>query len=205
MRRKAPQRSSRKVPTQERAQLTVEAMLDAAIKLLKRRGASFITTNRIADTAGVSIGSVYQYFPNKKAIFIALHERHIRQVDDVLQKCLENGADLPLEELIASLLIGVIQLHDADPKLSELLQTEVPHRAEGTPGLAVRLYEPLRRVLALHSKEIVRAATLDMQAFFLSNMIEAFGHAIVLRRPAGLSLARAKSETLRAILVYLQN
>lgn len=205
MKRKAPQRSSRRVPTQERAQLTVEAMLDAAIKLLKRRGASFITTNRIADTAGVSIGSVYQYFPNKKAIFIALHERHIRQVDDVLQKCLEDGADLPLEELIASLLIGVIQLHDADPKLSELLQTEVPHRAEGTPGLAVRLYEPLRRVLALHSKEIVRAATLDMQAFFLSNMIEAFGHAIALRRPARLSLARAKAETIRAIQVYLRN
>jgi AcrR family transcriptional regulator len=46
-------------------------MLDAAIKLLKRGGASAITTNRIAETAGVSIGSVYQYFPNKRAIFIA--------------------------------------------------------------------------------------------------------------------------------------
>ena len=57
--------------------MTVDAMLDAAVKLLKRGGASSITTNRIAETAGVSIGSVYQYFPNKNALFVALHERHI--------------------------------------------------------------------------------------------------------------------------------
>jgi hypothetical protein len=45
---------------------------------------------------------------------------------------------------------------------------------------------------------------LDMQAFFLSNMVETFGYAIVLRRPSGLSLARARAETLRAILAYLR-
>ena len=72
------------MPTQDRAQVTVEAMLEAAVKLLKKGGSSAITTNRIAETAGVSIGSVYQYFPNKRAIFIALHERHIAQVDSVL-------------------------------------------------------------------------------------------------------------------------
>ena len=129
--------SVRRVPTQERAQVTVEAMLDAAVRLLKQEGASSITTNRIAETAGVSIGSVYQYFPNKRAIFIALHERHIRQVDGVLERCLAEGSDATLEEFIASLLLGMIQLHDADPDLSELLQTEVPQSAEGTPGLEI--------------------------------------------------------------------
>jgi len=205
MKRDIRRRSVRRVPTQERAQVTVEAMLDAVIKLLKRKGASSITTNRIAETAGVSIGSVYQYFPNKRAIFIALHERHISQVDGVLERCLADGTDATLEEFIASLLLGMIQLHDADPELSELLQIEVPHRAEGTPSLSVRLYKPLRRVLASRSGKLARAGNLDMQAFFLSNMVEAFGHAIVLRRPAGLSLARAQAETLRAILAYLQS
>jgi AcrR family transcriptional regulator len=52
--------------------VTVDAMLDAPVKLLKRGGASSITTNRIAETAGVSVGSVYQYFPNKNALFVAL-------------------------------------------------------------------------------------------------------------------------------------
>jgi AcrR family transcriptional regulator len=66
--------------------VTVDAMLDTAVKLLKRGGASSITTNRIAETAGVSIGSVYQYFPNKNALFVALHERHIGLVAEVIQR-----------------------------------------------------------------------------------------------------------------------
>ena len=185
--------------------MTVEAMLDAAIKLLKRRGASSITTNLIAETAGVSIGSVYQYFPNKRAIYVALHERHIRQVDAALEGCLADETEMTLEEFVASLLLSMIQLHDADPELSELLQTEVPHCAEGTPSLSLRLYGPLRQALAARSRELARDGKLDMQAFFLGNMIEAFGHAIVFRRPAGLSLGRAKAETLRAILGYLQS
>jgi len=76
---KSKKAASRRAPVQERSQLTVEAILDTVIKLLKRRGASSITTNRIAEAAGVSIGSLYQYFPNKRAIFVALHERHIAQ------------------------------------------------------------------------------------------------------------------------------
>jgi AcrR family transcriptional regulator len=195
----------RRVPNQQRAQVTVEAMLDAAIKLLKRSGASSITTNRIAETAGVSIGSVYQYFPNKQAIFIALHERHIRQVDDMMLRCLTESVDASLDKFVALLIQGMIELHQGDSELSDLLQNKVPHRAGGTPGLSVRLYAPLRKVLASRARELGRAGNFEMQAFFLSNMIEAFGHAIVQRRPRGLSLARARAETLRAILAYLQN
>jgi hypothetical protein len=122
----------------------------------------------------------------------------------MIQRCLADETDAILEKFIASLMLGMIQVHNADPELSELLQTEVPHSAEGTPGLSVRLYGPLRKVLTSRSRELGRDGNLDMQAFFLSNMVEAFGHAIVLRRPTGLSLAKAKAETLRAILAYLQ-
>jgi AcrR family transcriptional regulator len=205
MKRAIRKPSSRRVPTQQRAHVTVEAMLDAAIKLLKRGGASSITTNRIAETAGVSIGSVYQYFPNKRAIFIALHERHIAQVDSMIQRCMTDGADATLDEFISLLISGMIELHRADPELSDLLQAEVPHRAAGTPSLSERLYGPVRKALASRATELGRSNNLDMQAFFLSNVIETFGHAIVQRRPAGLSLHRAKAETLRAILAYLQH
>jgi AcrR family transcriptional regulator len=205
MKRAVKKISVRRVPAQERAQVTVNAMLDAAIKLLKRRGVSSITTNRIAETAGVSIGSVYQYFPNKRAIFIALHERHIVQVDGMIRRCMAQSEDSTLAEFIASLIDGMIDLHRVDPELSELLQTEVPQSAAGTPGLSVRFYGSIRRSLGSRSRELSRTGSLDMQAFFLSNMVETFGHALVLRRPAGLSLARAKAETLRAILAYLQS
>lgn len=184
--------------------MTVEAMLDAAIRLLKRGGVSVITTNRIAETAGVSIGSVYQYFPNKRTIFVALHERHIGQVDRVMRRRMSESTGAPLEDLIASMIDGMIEAHAADPELSELLQSEVPHRTEGTRDFSVRLHETFRSALAPHTREFGRKANLDTRAFFVSNMVDALGHAVVFRRPAGLSLSRAKAELHQTIMEYLQ-
>jgi AcrR family transcriptional regulator len=202
---RAKKTAVRRNPTQERAQVTVEAMLDAAIKLLKRGGVSSITTNRIAETAGVSIGSVYQYFPNKRAIFIALHDRHIGQVDGVMQRRMIESADATLEGLIASLIDGMIEAHTVDPELSDLLQAEVPHRANGTRDFAVRLHGSFRTALASHVRELGGRTDLDTRAFFVGNMVDALGHAIVLRRPPGSSLSRARAELLRAILAYLRH
>lgn len=176
-------------------------MLDAAIKLLKRGGGASITTNRIAETAGVSIGSVYQYFPNKGALFAALHECHIAQVADVLQRRLAASAGSSLEGLVASLVDGMAEAHLADPELSELLETEVPHRAGGAVEFSMRFHKPFREALADHLS--ARRVDLDTRAFFMANMVDALGHAVVLRRPRGLSLAHAKAEACKAIVTYL--
>jgi AcrR family transcriptional regulator len=194
----------RRRPTQVRAQATVDAMLDAVVRLLKRGGASSINTNRIAETAGVSIGSVYQYFPNKRAIFIALHERHIREVDRVIQQRISESAGEPLDSLVFSLIDGMIELHAADPELSALLDSEVPHRADGTREFSARLREHFRTALAPHSTSLGGKQTLDVRAFVLSNMVDAFGHALVLRRPLGLSLRGTRGEVCKAILACLR-
>ena len=123
-------------------------MLDAAVKLLKRGGASWVTTNRIAATAGVSIGSVYQYFPNKHALFAALHDRHLRQVDAIMQKRTAACAETSLEDLARSWIDGMVEAHVGDPELSELLYSEVPHRANGTSEFASRLGKLFRDALA---------------------------------------------------------
>jgi AcrR family transcriptional regulator len=191
-------------PVQTRAQVTVEAVLDAAVKVLKRVGSASLTTNRIAETAGVSIGSVYQYFPNKGAIYLALHERHIAQVDRVMQRRLSDSADATLEQLIGSMIDGMIEVHNADPELSTLLQSEVPHRAEGTMDFSLRNHGVFRKALAEHSREFGRKTGPDMRAFVVSNMIDSLGHAIVLRRPLGSSLRQARAELLRAVAAYLR-
>src|SRR5215471_19672387 len=105
----------RRKPSQERAKVTVEAMLDAAVKILERGGAPAITTNRIAETAGVSIGSVYQYFPNKHALFVALHERHIGMVADVMRRRISQCAESSLERLVESLVDGMVEAHTVEP------------------------------------------------------------------------------------------
>jgi AcrR family transcriptional regulator len=184
--------------------VTVAAMLDAAVKLLKREGAAAITTNRIAEIAGVSIGPVYQYFPNKHAIFIALHQRHIDEVERMMQKKILQCEGESLEKLVVSLVDGMVETHRADPELSELLQSEVPHRVDGTREFSVRLHRCFRDALASHRKSSGGRVDPDLSAFILSNTVEALGHAVVLRRPTGLSLQRAKAEMSKALLAYLK-
>lgn len=77
----------RRTPVQHRARQTVEAVLDAVVRVLKRHGVDGVTTNRIAVAAGVSIGSVYQYFPDKRAIYTALHDR-LAAITDTVERVL---------------------------------------------------------------------------------------------------------------------
>lgn len=182
----------------------MDAMLDAAAKLLKHGGASSLTTNRIAATAGVSIGSVYQYFPNKHAVFAALHVRHIQQVDEIMARRMAASEDSSLEELVQAWIDGMIEAHTQDPELFALLQSEVPHRSEGTVEFAVRLHGGFLATLRPHARSLPRKADLDTLAFFAANMVDALGHAVVTRRPRNLSLRRAKSEACTAILAYLR-
>jgi AcrR family transcriptional regulator len=195
--------SNRRKPVQQRAQVTVDATLDAAVRILRRGGIAAVTTNRIAETAGVSIGSVYQYFPNKHAVFIALHQRHIAQVDDIMRRHLSRPDLETLDDLIASMIDGMIGAHRVDPELFELLQTEVPHRADGSADFAVRLQEDFRAALARHDKTPGIKTSPSTRTFFVASMVDALSHAIVLRRPRGLSLRQARHECCRAILAYL--
>src|SRR5271170_6580599 len=90
----------RRQPKQRRACQTVDAILEAVIRILKREGVDALTTNRIAEVAGVSIGSVYQYFPDKRAILVALHQRHIVEIDRIVESTLVKHAESSLEKLM---------------------------------------------------------------------------------------------------------
>src|SRR5215469_17042277 len=109
-------RAIRRRPRQRRALQTVDAILDAVVRLLKREGFTALTTNRIAETAGVSIGSVYQYFSDKSAIFRALHQRHINQIDNLIATILVKHAASPLDVLIPALIDGMVDAHTTDPE-----------------------------------------------------------------------------------------
>src|SRR5262244_2098197 len=114
-------RSDRRRPKQRRARQTVDAILDAVVRVLKREGVRAVTTNRIAEVAGVSIGSVYQYFPDKRAIFVALHQRHVDQIDRMVETRLVEHAASSLDGLVRAMVEGMIEAHATDPELYELL------------------------------------------------------------------------------------
>ena len=200
---KAARTSVRRRPKQRRARQTVEAVLDAVVRLLKRDGSQAITTNRIAEVAGVSIGSVYQYFPDKRAIFTALHQRHVDQIDRMVQTKLVEHATSSIEELVRAMVEAMVEAHAIDPELYELLMTEVPHRADGTRDFAVRLHGAFLLAISSRAHELKKRRDLDKVVFVVTHMVEALSHGAVLRRPARMSLKDAKEEVVRAILAYL--
>lgn len=75
--------------------------------------------------------------------------------------------------------------------------------ADGTVDFSIRFHEAFRTALRPHTARSDTKADLDTRAFVIANMVDALDHAVVLRRPRGLSLARAKAESCKAILVYL--
>jgi AcrR family transcriptional regulator len=118
----------RKQPQQPRSRATIEAILQAAAHILGERGWEGLTTNGVAETAGVSIGSLYQYFPHKLSLVEAVRRRHF---DDVLA-VLSGAADrqLPRAARIEALVDGMISVHSRYPSAHRVLLEETPRSRE---------------------------------------------------------------------------
>ena len=195
----------RREPKQRRARETVEAVLDAVVRILKRSGIAGVTTNRVAEVAGVSIGSVYQYFPDKRAIFMALHDRHVAQISALIESTLVRHAADPLDDLVRALVGALVEAHGADPELHELPSTEVPYGAGGARAFEERLRGTFRLAIASRTEERRASRDLDRILFVVPLMVEALAHGVALKRPPELSLADAKEEAVRAVLAYLRS
>jgi len=126
----------RKRPVQERSRDTVDRILSAAARIFDEDGYRRTTTNRVAEAAGVSVGSLYQYFPNKDALLVALAERHVDEItaafDDRLAQ-LDRAAP-GIGEVLRSLLELSVELNGTS-RLHVILFTDCPR----TPALEARL------------------------------------------------------------------
>ncbi len=135
----SPQISSRKQPKQARAHDLVAAVLDAAVQVLRSEGAVHFTTARVAERAGVSVGSLYQYFPNKAAILFRLQIDEWRRTTDMIGTILKNTSAAPLQrlrELVHAFLQSEcdeaqvrIALADAAPLYRDAPETGEAHAA----------------------------------------------------------------------------
>src|SRR5215813_7313725 len=114
----------RKEPQQERSRETVEAIFEATAHILGRRGWAKLNTNEVAEVAGVSIGSLYQYFPNKLALIEAVRRRHFHDVLAVLRAA--DDAGKPRKQRIEEVVEGMIGLHSRHPAVYHALLEEAP-------------------------------------------------------------------------------
>lgn len=142
---------ARKVPRQPRSQVTVDAIVEAAARILAAGPADGFTTNRVAEVAGVSIGSLYQYFPNKTALIAALLEREHRALADAVEALVQalDGASLS-DSLAAVAHFAVTQQFDR-PRLAAVLDLE-----ERRLPVESLLAEAEARILAAVGRLLVR-------------------------------------------------
>jgi AcrR family transcriptional regulator len=124
----SPVSAMRKAPRQARSRATTDAILDAAAHILGERGWAGLTTNAVAEFAGVSIGSLYQYFPNKLALIEAVRRRHLDQVLAVLRAAADDKATRP--KRVAALVDGMIAVHSRYPAAHRVLLEESPRGAD---------------------------------------------------------------------------
>ncbi|MGT2445169.1 TetR/AcrR family transcriptional regulator (plasmid) [Ensifer adhaerens] len=114
----------RKVASQQRSRAMIEALVEATARALIKDGFERANTNRIAEEAGVSIGSLYQYFPGKEALVVAVIERHKSEMVDVLRGTLAKVATLPLDSAVRELVKTMIDAHRVNPDLHRVLVEE---------------------------------------------------------------------------------
>jgi AcrR family transcriptional regulator len=122
----------RKKPQQARSQATIDAILQAAAHILGQRSWRGLTTNTVADAAGVSIGSLYQYFPNKLALVEAVRGRHFDEVLAVLSAAADEK--VPRARRIESLVDGMISVHGRCPAAHRVLLEEAPRSEDAAPS-----------------------------------------------------------------------
>ena len=135
--RQTPRISTRKQPQQARSTELVAAILQAAIQVLAKEGATRFTTARVAEKAGVSVGSVYQYFPNKAAILFRLQSDEWQQTTQMLRGILENHDETPLERL-RSVVHAFIQSECEEAQMRGALNDAAPIYRDAPEALEVR-------------------------------------------------------------------
>ena len=198
----------RKHAAQERSRATVAALVEATARILVSEGFDKASTNRIAEVAGVSVGSLYQYFPSKEALVAAVIERHNRDIMQVVQGALEEAVSLPVEEAVRRLVAMAIEAHRVDPKLHCVLAEQIPRtgRLENVDSANRAAHAAFRSYLESRRDEL-GVVDLGLAAFVCATSIEAVAHNAVLHH-VDLSKDAAVEplieDTTRLIVGYLE-
>jgi AcrR family transcriptional regulator len=201
-----PLTNPRKEASQERSRATVDALVDATARILVREGFDKASTNRIAEVAGVSVGSLYQYFPSKEALVAAVIERHQQEIMQLVRGELAKVASQPIERGVRTLVTMAVKAHRLDPKLHRVLAEQIPRvgKLEKVETFNRGNYALFKAYLESHRAEI-RTADLELAAFVCVTSIEALTHTAVLHHDivADEATEALVDEATRMVVGYL--
>jgi AcrR family transcriptional regulator len=193
----------RKLPEQDRSRATVEAIVAAAARILVRDGYDAFTTNRVAEKAGVSIGSLYQYFPNKDALLGELMRRHTHAIEEGIEAMAERAKSAPLADVVRIAIEHNVRLHLIDPELHRVLSDVPPlGKMDWEAAFTERMVSRVRAAFEAKRAEIV-VPDLDLAVYVVTHTVEAVVHNAVSERLADLKSGVLTEEVTRMLVGYL--
>lgn len=195
----------RKSPSQERSRRTVERILDAAARIFHEQGYAGATTNDIADEADVSIGSLYQYFPNKDALLVALTKRHIESTTAGLTALLSDvRPERGFDDIIRAVVDFLIEQHELDD-----LHLLVMHEAPRTHEINIELDRARSQLVQMASHllaiRVDDPEEREMIARMVVATIDASVHDVILRQKKSAARSAAIDLTIATALSIIDS
>ncbi len=197
--------SPRKFAKQQRSQTTVDALLEATARIVGQVGLDSATTNRIARVAGVSVGSLYQYFPGKASLLAALIEREARADLEAIRVVLEGAAELPLAEVMDLGVRALVARHARNPALYRWMLRYVPELGQNDKvrQVAAAGRALVRDLLVAHRSELAPGVEPALAALVLGSAVEAAVHTAIFERPEVLEDGSLDAALVRLCRRYL--
>ncbi len=196
--------ASRRTPKQRRSRVIVSAILEAGRRLLEAEGPRALTTNRIAERAGVSIGSLYRYFPNKQAIVAAIYESETgREVDGIRSSGTWAIECVPLPDALAALVDYQLERHRRLIELGSDFYREHHRDFSLGPRVGADALEMRLRDLLLRHGEAVCVRDPEQAAFVLARGVSAIVRRAVDERPEKLRQPAFRDELVDLVQTYV--
>lgn len=205
MPRKKATTRPRRAARQERSQATVDAILEAATRLFAEGGLDQVNTNHIAELAGVSIGSLYQYFPSKEAILGELIDRHAEQTIAALAAKLGEFDVRPIPAVLREIVEILLEADTIDVNLHRVFLDRLPDagRIEQRSGEIRRVTAAVRQLLLERRGDELTVGDRDVASVVLVHALEAVTNAVVFEFPDRLRDPKLVDEITALAVRYL--
>ena len=187
----------RRIPRQSRSEETVAAILEGAAQVLETGGLAHFTTNAVADRAGVSIGTLYQYFADKQAVLRAIAEREMRTTLAAVAKALHGDPRAPVETRVRAMVRAIINaFHGRQRARKAVVQAVL------VQGALIEMMAPVAAFLAAESEFPRRGGLGREQMFVLSRALMGVIRAAVLEEQSFFKNRAFEDELVRLVLAY---
>lgn len=196
--------AARKLPSQERAQMTVDSIMDATKKILEKEGYAHLTTNHIADVAGVSIGTLYQYFSNKETIIYALIESVVSKAADELRDKLMELMTEPIQVMIPTMTRLLLSIYKENEFVLFRIRYQVPRLKDTYAKLTTENFTFVTNLAYLKQHQIeLTVKDLSTALFIVENTMTSNCIRYLEKQPSDISEDEFIDELSSMVLKYL--